>query len=1132
MDRDGYFLSGNEEELFDSDDGEEEEDVHSMEEDEDCSYGFEGEGSSIRSHDSHALSSRSGGGDDGGGAAAGAGGGRGGGRDVGVNKAGSLASVVGAVLRGRGEQATTLRKRAGSSPAAAVAQDANASIASVASVESSGGGGGSAVDAEEDGNSWSGSPQHKSNIGSKSGKSGKSGKNHKGRKPQLGRALMHKVLRRRRLVNMAMLSDLQTLREREKAEVLALNLDKATPKEIGHRLLFLFQSDLLQGLRGAILESKARRDFDKPGHVPRWQKIVGWVFLVTLDAAMLLYIMLFAFSQKRSRQSAWFLSFMLWLCLEMFLISSAAVIFTHIVLPHLIMRDVTEIKERLVQDIHDFHSNMRYNFSLTPARNSNDADADAGADSAGAGLLQGRRSMANDTEAGESQKFNAASYLYISQRVARHYPDILESQIVLQYSTPWPRQSYQYERNRASSYNRGFSSFVRPFSTFFFYFMAYYVIYIPESLQDMIVEELGNVVIGYLTFVHYQLWGISPFMVAVPLVFVVIFTHFWLVSSRADAAKRMARLKGLGSTRPEIHNAYNTQGRDAGASDLSVSLRGGEGGADSLRQGTGLWSPSTDDAHAGIDADGDNDGNGILIVKRKVKTAAIASSAIHRSPGSCKVVPISSAPYGSLQGPGESKHETADAALEVWRNHGVGEGGELREGVYPAGQQQHRHAGHDSDSELDSIDLEHGSHDSAKKMDREKGATYSSAVGSAFNNAETSGDAGWAAARSVVMLGSHSSKPGGSNRSQRGIALSRGQNSLSSASSTKSVAWDSSPSPAAAVVGAPDETGDETSPTAAHPAVIVAIGEADEDSVDSHSKEVTSVSDLAPVDKIDDMADDLDLVDRGDDDHYSNPSSGELSSDVGYGLYNDDLGDDDDDDEESVYRVNRPLKRSHTVKFTLCDKPEEEVQQVVNYSNPLLARMSTKSEGLLIDDDLAMEDANIATALTYESHVNQVGQVDIFKREEYEEQKQKKAAGADSSSGSDHSIGFTEAPHSRRYRATAVAGTPAGGMRNSLLSSSPAATSFAATAAATPTAGSSGKYSVSQKSAVGEAALAAASTPSSQRSQKPAGSAGASGSSRRDFLQNWERGLSGRFSGDAKGGRGDAEDGSSIDDSD
>eukprot|EP01034_Spumella_vulgaris_P047543 gene47543-biopygen37508 len=97
-------------------------------------------------------------------------------------------------------------------------------------------------------------------------------------------------------------------------------------KEIGKKLLFLFQSDLLPGISGQILHSKSHRDSLTASRVSLSYKIFGWVCIGLLNAGMLFYIMLFALNESDQRQSAWFQSFILWLVVEILLVSTGMAI--------------------------------------------------------------------------------------------------------------------------------------------------------------------------------------------------------------------------------------------------------------------------------------------------------------------------------------------------------------------------------------------------------------------------------------------------------------------------------------------------------------------------------------------------------------------------------------------------------------------------------------------------------------------------------------------------------------------------------------------------------------------------------------------------------------------------------------
>ena len=74
-----------------------------------------------------------------------------------------------------------------------------------------------------------------------------------------------------------------------------------------------------------------------------------------------------------------------------------------------------------------------------------------------------------DDELDQSQ-FNAAEYTFVSTRVAKEFPALKESQIILRYSTPWPKQSYGSTKSVSSSYSKKFSFISKNFYLNYLYF--------------------------------------------------------------------------------------------------------------------------------------------------------------------------------------------------------------------------------------------------------------------------------------------------------------------------------------------------------------------------------------------------------------------------------------------------------------------------------------------------------------------------------------------------------------------------------------------------------------------------------------------------------------------------------------
>lgn len=200
------------------------------------------------------------------------------------------------------------------------------------------------------------------------------------------------------------LSELEEINEYIPLELEKLNVYYDNERLKSQRLLYLFQCDLMPGISGKIIENKNRREGIYVRKVSLNKKIVAWIFIAALNIGMLFYVMLFAFAQTSTRQTAWAQSFVLWLILEILLVSTCMVIFMHILLPILAMKDLAQVKKKLV-------------FSLMNISK-------------------------KKTNQYKNSHFNAASYLFLSYRLAKQFPDLKISQLITKFQTVWPKQSY------------------------------------------------------------------------------------------------------------------------------------------------------------------------------------------------------------------------------------------------------------------------------------------------------------------------------------------------------------------------------------------------------------------------------------------------------------------------------------------------------------------------------------------------------------------------------------------------------------------------------------------------------------------------------------------------------------------
>lgn len=303
-----------------------------------------------------------------------------------------------------------------------------------------------------------------------------------------------------------LLDELNRVRNVALHEVDMMEIEKMTDKMKGKRLLFLFQCDLLPGRQSTILEKKADRDTDKRSRVSYTTKVCCWIFLTVLNLGMLFYIMLFAFTQDRNHQNAWFQSFILWLLIEVCLSSTTSVLFLHVVLPSVITKDVQIVKKRLIESIRSHHNYV-----------------------------------GSDSHEKSESEFNAAKYLFVSTRVANHYPQLRESQIISRFSTPWPRFSKTKRTNDTAAYQYNIYTLSKAIKTVILV-VVMNMLNFPESILDIFIEEISVVFQIYLVFFHIQLWNIFPLFAFVPgLVFVAVL-HFIFVSDTADSRARVAEI--------------------------------------------------------------------------------------------------------------------------------------------------------------------------------------------------------------------------------------------------------------------------------------------------------------------------------------------------------------------------------------------------------------------------------------------------------------------------------------------------------------------------------------------------------------------------------------------------------------
>jgi len=306
--------------------------------------------------------------------------------------------------------------------------------------------------------------------------------------------------------------DLKNVKKSIDVEAALLRMKKASHREIGRKLLFIFQCDLLPGISGKILELKGSRDNPKVLQKSKMIKLIGWTTLLVLNLFMLFYILLFAFSQTGPRQSAWFKSFAIWLAMEIIIVSTSIVLISHIFIPMVIMKDLTKIKKKLIENVREYQDMIKRN-----KKNGIDIDQE------------------------NIERFNAAKYLFISSGLSKLFPDVKESKIIAQFSTPWPKQSYCRVKDVSKQYSKKFSALTRSASILIIFFAGQFL-NMPSGFQDIIINVSSTAAMGYVILVHIQLYELFPALVILPLCIIGIIVHFIITSGKADAKLRLAKL--------------------------------------------------------------------------------------------------------------------------------------------------------------------------------------------------------------------------------------------------------------------------------------------------------------------------------------------------------------------------------------------------------------------------------------------------------------------------------------------------------------------------------------------------------------------------------------------------------------
>jgi hypothetical protein len=276
------------------------------------------------------------------------------------------------------------------------------------------------------------------------------------------------------------------------------------------RLIFLFIRDLLDGVSGEVLSNKEHRESVlklKTMKVSGSVKAFTWLFVFLMNFGMLFYVYLFAMTQTQSRQAAWFQSFVIWLIFEIFVSSTGLVLFFHLLIPLYVFTEVSKIKEKVIKDLTSFRRKIfgsrhaSQEIAPTPLSNREEAT----------------------TPQAPTPSFNAAKHLFTSWRVASLFPELPESGLILQFSTPWPKKRYgDEELEVAREYDQ--AVILTAISRVLVYFLTA-LLGFHSLVQDTIVQMASDSGFAYLCLLLIRLYNFNLYLLIAVVVMFFLSLH-------------------------------------------------------------------------------------------------------------------------------------------------------------------------------------------------------------------------------------------------------------------------------------------------------------------------------------------------------------------------------------------------------------------------------------------------------------------------------------------------------------------------------------------------------------------------------------------------------------------------------
>jgi len=217
----------------------------------------------------------------------------------------------------------------------------------------------------------------------------------------------------------------------------------------------------------------------------------------------------------------------------------------------------------------------------------------------------------------ESVEFNAANYMHVSARVARRFPELRESRMVLGYHTVAPRERFGVsgmEHDASDMLRRIYIQVVSAVLGVSFAFL-----HLPPALQDEVLESAAMSLFGICMVGFSRLWAVSPAVAIASIVVLIVLLHLWLTSNSVRNNKLLQqnklkmRLAGAAALQ-DATKEKNLNGVEKplvlGPDSVQLQLHGhGHGPSPGHLPGRRLQALEDQWKHGDCDVDGDSVGN-------------------------------------------------------------------------------------------------------------------------------------------------------------------------------------------------------------------------------------------------------------------------------------------------------------------------------------------------------------------------------------------------------------------------------------------------------------------------------------------------------------------------------------------